>query len=188
LGGFRNNVAVEAREKFAKLAGIRDTWQKNDPLWIEACHQSGALVFWPFEDAVRNLPKMLNIIGDLGTILWDKQQKLCTRCAEEGHTFVTRKGTRVLMFSGVTQSSDVAEMVGDKFDLVIGFAIFKRGVVEPVMLFSTRSHSGYDCSALAKAHGGGGHTAAAGFTIVLDDESSQPFILAQQLIEAYEAK
>ncbi|NIV35918.1 MAG: hypothetical protein GWN58_42650, partial [Anaerolineae bacterium] len=37
-------------ERFAELAGIRDTWQTEDSAWDEACAQAEALMFWGLEN------------------------------------------------------------------------------------------------------------------------------------------
>ena len=37
----------EAVRDFATLAGIRDTWQTQDPRWSDACALSEMLLFYP---------------------------------------------------------------------------------------------------------------------------------------------
>lgn len=46
----------------------------------------------------------------------------------------------------------------------------------------------YDCAAMAKAHGGGGHTRAAGFSVALTGNvTDQPYALARLLVEGWES-
>lgn len=45
--GFTGFLGLEEMERFAQLAGIRDTWQKQSPDWEEACAQAAALMFYP---------------------------------------------------------------------------------------------------------------------------------------------
>ncbi len=59
------------------------------------------------------------------------------------------------------------------------------------VVFSSRSHAGYDCSALARHHGGGGHRAAAGFRLSGDQHlgrisSESPWLLAYTVVRVHE--
>ena len=90
-----------------------------------------------------------------------------------------------MFFEGTKPSSDAAELVED-IDLVIGTA-FYVDAGEPKMIFSTRSHTGFNCRALALAHGGSGHTRAAGFAWPLNVGDPNPYSLIETILERYES-
>jgi nanoRNase/pAp phosphatase (c-di-AMP/oligoRNAs hydrolase) len=84
---------------------------------------------------------------------------------------------------GVSVTSDGAELLGDSVDLLVGFSYGVEDDVPKVKL-SMRSHTGVDCAAIAKAHGGGGHTAAAGCSMRVDAEDPHPFAFVKRLLSA----
>lgn len=178
--------ALIVRE-FARLSGIRDTWQTKSPDWLEACKMAEALRFWPLDGLLQAKPSLWRDHVELGNIIWDRKIKTVTKVAERAFRWTSPKGTRVALFQGVKLSSDVAETLDKDVDLVIGYdVIYEDGVVK--MIFSTRSHTDVDCGSLALSFGGGGHTRAAGFSVVVDVESSpNPYKLMQDTITAYEA-
>jgi hypothetical protein len=51
---------------------------------------------------------------------------------------------------------------------------------------STRSHTTFDCAAFAKAHGGGGHTRAAGFALDVYAGDRNPYAYVRELVEVWE--
>ena len=176
---------------FATLAGIRDTWQKHDSRWRDACIQGNVLHFLSND---RWLARSLTEIASswdrefrpTGEILWDKHQKGIAKTLKGAYHFTTQKGTRVVAFDSLLSSSDAAEALGDEADLVVGFATMTDNGA-PQYIFSSRSHTGYDCSAFAKQHGGGGHTAAAGFSIKFDPTTAlNAFGFLKALVEAHE--
>lgn len=211
---------------FAELAAIRDTWKRGDPRWEAACQQAAELIFWGFEHRSKAI-KAGGIPGwavrdeRLGKHLLDKQLSAAQRSLEESHSFVTTRGTRVLVFQGVSTTSDAAEIADKKPggcehknveektiydskgnhmhcrdcgadwlaypDLVVGFH-YRVDAGKLKLQFSTRSHTGFDCAAFAKSHpGGGGHKAAAGFTVEVSPEVSvNPYRLFQLLLEEFE--
>jgi len=76
----------------------------------------------------------------------------------------------------------------------VGFS-YKTDEGKPIVIFSTRSHADFNCGAFCKAHGGGGHTKAAGFSVPLDLGRSlrrvsgpdpNPFQHFLEILEAYE--
>lgn len=148
---------------FATLVGVRDTWQRQDPRWEEACAQSAAIGFWPEEELLASPPRGWASKLQLGKFLYERQLKSAKKAADNSYDFVTRKGTHVLVFEGTRKSSDAAEYIGQGADIVIAFATFVEDE-EPTVIFSTRSHTGYDVGKMCKSYGGGGHTAAAGYT------------------------
>lgn len=186
-----------AVEDFARLAAIRDTWKKDSPDWQRACAQAAELMFWGERTSLGDMLRAQ--IGTLGQHLLDKQLSAAQRALEESHLIITGKGTEVWMFQGVSTTSDAAELaekavektlhdqVGpSQPDLVVGFH-YKVDAGKLKLQFSTRSHTGFDCAAFAKAHGGGGHKAAAGFTVEVSPEVSvNPYAMFRLLLEEWE--
>ncbi len=124
---------------------------------------------------------------EIGKVLFQKKLDRAERYGDNAFRFTSEKGTRVAVFEDVKMSSDVAEYLGGEVDLVIGFDVLMRDGT-PTMVFSTRSHTHYDCGGFAKYHGGGGHTKAAGFRIFLAPDDPQPFELARHVVSEYEGK
>lgn len=187
-----------AVEDFAKLAAIRDTWKKDSPDWQRACAQAAELMFWGERTSLGDMLRAQ--IGTLGQHLLDKQLSAAQRSLEESHLIITGKGTEVWMFQGVSTTSDAAELAEKSVektlheqvgpsqpDLVVGFH-YKVDGGKLKLQFSTRSHTGFDCAAFAKSHpGGGGHKAAAGFTVEVSPElSANPYQVFRILLEEFE--
>lgn len=178
---------VKPLKDLAALAGIRDTWQTDDPRWRQACEQAAALDFWPWEHLGVPVSKQeWQTKMSIGPILFQKKLDTAKQFGDNAHRFATEHETKVAVFQGVKMSSDVAEYLDKEVDLVIGFDVFLVDG-EPAMVFSTRSHTDFDCGKFAKAHGGGGHTRAAGFKVALKPADPHPFELARRVIERYEA-
>ena len=156
-------------ENFARLAGIRDTWQSQHPDFHLACLQAATLQFWPEEHLLEAPPSKWSRLTDkkFGQVLWDKHHDTVKKVATRLHTWVSPKGTRVCLFQGTKLTSDMAELLGEAFDLIIGFDLTKEDD-QLKMLLSTRSHTNFDCAHFCGTHKGGGHTKAAGFTYILD--------------------
>jgi oligoribonuclease NrnB/cAMP/cGMP phosphodiesterase (DHH superfamily) len=181
-----NEPAVRAMKELATLAGIRDTWQTQDPRWREACEQAAALDFWPWEELGGILTKEAwEAKMGVGPIVFQKKLDAAKRFGDNALRFTSERGTKVAVFQGVKMSSDVAEYLDDQVDLIIGFDVFLVDD-KPAMVFSTRSHTTFNCGKFAKAHGGGGHTKAAGFKHLLQPQDPQPFELARIVLERYE--
>lgn len=170
----------------ATLAGIRDTWQTKDPRWQQACEQAMAIDWWPNEFLLETQPGDWHHKLVLGPILFKKKLKWAKKTIGSAFRFTTAKGTRVVMFEGLKTSSDAAEMLGTEADLVCGYGMWlEDGQVK--IVYSTRSRSEFDCSVFCKAHGGGGHTKAAGFKSNPKLEEANPYTYFQGLLEKYEA-
>lgn len=171
-------------DDLAALAGIRDTWQTQDPRWRAACEQSAALFFWPPDEVVGLAPDQWREKLDIGKVLFQRTLDTAKKIGDKCYRFTTEKGTRVALFEGIKKTSDVAEYLDTEVDLVIGYAVFADD--HPKMVFSTRSHTHYDCGKFAKAHGGGGHTKAAGFSMPLQPGDPNPLDMARRVVERYE--
>lgn len=176
---------------FATLAGVRDTWQKQNPLWEEACTQAGVLHFIPNEHWLKlGLRSLATNWGRdyewLGKLLRDKQDSDTARLASKSRLFTTQAGTRVAVIPS-KNTSDVAEMLGGKVDLLVGFGYtFEEGAEAPILILSTRSHSTFNCASFCRAFGGGGHTRAAGCSFSVTSEMLNPYTFVESLIKKWE--
>ena len=181
-------------ERFARLAGIRDTWQRQSPEWTEACAQADLLRFM---GADRLLAKPLwGLAADwtehykwVGDVLLERNARSVQKAIKGAFRFKSDKGTRVIMFDSTGLSSDVAEACGEEFDLVIGFGYTSDDpTLPPKIILSTRSHTTFDCAAFVQRFGGGGHTKAAGCTIVAEplETTPNPYILVRDLLNLHE--
>ena len=187
--------SVQIAEDFATLAGIVDTWVRDHPRWSEARIQASMLGFYPAEHwlsipspfkSFGTAPSMWEERRSIGRLLMDRNDRTVKKAVEGSHKFTSPKGTRVVTFNNLKAASDAAELLGSEADLIVGFSYIVEGGV-PKMLFSTRSHTTFDCLAFAKSNGGGGHTRAAGFTIPVSPNDSNPYNRVPELVERYES-
>jgi oligoribonuclease NrnB/cAMP/cGMP phosphodiesterase (DHH superfamily) len=174
-------------QEFARLSGIRDTWQTKSPDWIKACKMAEALRFWPLATLLVSPPEFWKSHIDLGEILWARKIKTVTKISEHVYNWTSPRGTRVAIFQGVKFSSDVAEALGDAVDLIVAYDIAYEPGHEFKLICSSRSRASYDCGALALAYGGGGHTRAAGFNRPMGIDAPNPYQMVQLLVAAHEA-
>jgi hypothetical protein len=196
---FEYHSGNEAFEKFvarfAERAGIRDTWQRHNPEWYEATLQGEVLYFWPREfwldirlaDIARLWEEKFHPVG---SILMKKHAASVQWTLDEAYNFTSKRGTRVVCFNSPRMSSDVAELLDKDADLIVGFK-YKCDLNDddsrsPKLIFSTRSHTFYDCMSFTKWYGGGGHTKAAGFNKDVLKEDVNAYTYIQNLVDVYE--
>lgn len=148
---------LDRTEFFVTLAGIRDTWQRNSPHWQDACAQAAVLLFRPKDEwRLENIIGWKERFGWIGDLLLAKQAESVARAIAVAHRFTTPRGTKVITFMGSSVTSDASDVLGNAVDLVVGFT-FKVDQGVQKMDLSTRSPTTFDCAALAKHYGGGGH-------------------------------
>lgn len=176
-------------EKFARLAGVRDTWQNSSPEWQDACIQSSLMNFMPNTEWIRiGLREIFNrwdSYWSIGKILMDKHLNSVQKAIKGGFNFVSDKGTRVLVFNSKSYTSDATEMLADKYDLIVGFGYSVEGGIGRIIL-STRSYSNFDCSLFSRSIGGGGHTKAAGASLIVPS-GENPYETIIRLLNKFEA-
>jgi uncharacterized protein len=181
-----NHRCYDSPKAFALLAGVRDTWQSSSPDFRRSNEQAAALTFWPvekwlslrepFERGVFELERML----DLGSVLFVKKLEAAKKALSQSWR-TTVNNIRCVVFEGTTLTSDVAELVGDNADLIVGFGfVVEDG--EFLLNVSTRSHTTFDCAEFARSLGGGGHTKAAGFTVPFGPKALNPYSLFRNLL------
>lgn len=171
--------------ELARQSGIRDTWQKQHPEWQSACEYAEALRFWPAEAFLGDHPSEWPNKLSIGELLWSRKMKTVAKIAEKAYPWTSPKGTQVAIIQGVKWSSDVSEALG--VDLLVAYDIAHDAGTFKVIC-STRSRGTFDCGSLALAHGGGGHTSAAGFSVPMTLDSPNPYRVIQDLLVRYESR
>ncbi|HHH11658.1 MAG TPA: hypothetical protein ENK23_06260 [Sorangium sp.] len=170
-----NNRRDQAIEQFVTLAGIRDTWQKHDERWQQACAQASALAFYGYEvlaGATGLTPQQQHV----GRMLIDKRQQAAAAIAA-GKLYRVRDD--VAMYNDRDKLlSDVAEaafMKNERLNIVCGFHYKVNSDGRMLLVCAMRSRRGaVDVSAICKAQGGGGHVNAAGFGVEVSAEMPNP--------------
>lgn len=187
-------------ERFATLAGVRDTFQKQSPDWQEANEQMRALLFYPPSHWVSSeswgrSDKPTNILRkakrteyesrmEVGRIALAKKVEDTKRQAEQVVRFVSDEGVSVAVFPS-RYVSDVASMIDAEF--AIGFQyVVESG--QPKLEISTRSRGDYNCTAFCTFFGGGGHTNAAGCKVDVWPDSPNPFVQIRAMLGQFEAR
>ena len=198
LGDVRFGQTQRA-QVFAILAGVYDTWQTGDPeLWALGRVQERALRnFSPKELLGKSHPfadvpdseqwwseKLL-----VGKALIDKLDADVAGALKGAYRYNTPAGTRVIIFEGTVLTSIAAEVVDQAADLIIGYNYMIEGDDDALMIISTRSHTGYDCMKFCGEFGGGGHSAAAGFskTWKVKDGDKDPYSIVKAFVKQHEA-
>ncbi len=178
---------------FAALAGIRDTWQRQHPQWDQACKQALGLMFYArdtwMDEMVLEPYRWRELAQQVGHVLWHKEREKVDAILRESYRHTSEKGTRVVLFNSVSQTSDASDVLGGEADLVAGFRYLSEGGVRKLQV-SCRSTgpSSFDAGAFCKAQGGGGHTKAAGFSIEMAQEgmSFDPYTMFESVLAYYE--
>lgn len=165
-------------ERFATLAGIRDTWRRDDLRWDEACAQAAALRFYPVEDLLDLSPEGWEDAMAIGPTLM-RNGALAVAAHIRDAMRLDVHGQRVAIIPTV-ETSDVMDALAEEVDIVAGFAL-RCDNGQARMVVSLRGR-GVDVSAIAKRYGGGGHTAAAGFTCDLTATTPHPWICVPNLL------
>jgi hypothetical protein len=172
-------------DRFARLVGIRDTWQRQNPEWDKACVMAEVLRFFGYErlltrGGLRFLFDNEVEMSELGQLLIDKHRERVAQAINRGMR-AELAGRRVLLMPGIGVTSDAAEMLGDEVDLVVGFDCAYE-LDRWKYIYSLRSHTDFDCADFCKNNGGGGHTRAAGFSTIAGLESPM-IVFTRRLID-----
>jgi oligoribonuclease NrnB/cAMP/cGMP phosphodiesterase (DHH superfamily) len=158
----------DKKEKFARLAGVRDCWINNSPEWVEACQQACMLEFFGFEYFQKpfiRFPSDSDV--KIGEFLYNKKIEKAKETAEKQTIFndeiaiVTATGTEV---------DDVSKVIFEthpEVSIVAGFQhVIDQGNLK--IIISLRSCGEVDVGMIAKKYSGGGHKHAAGFSLPTD--------------------
>jgi len=168
----------EAVRAFAECIGARDTWQTG---WGEIFQRgqwaSKYLMSKPFDRCAA--PYLGAGEMYVGRALFEAHEEAVRQAVDQCAIFDVapddgRPALLAYVFqeqaSGFRLTSDVAETLRERAphfqSVVAGFSyVVDKPGVPPKLLYSLRGIGGFDVCALAKANGGGGHKAAAGFSV-----------------------
>jgi oligoribonuclease NrnB/cAMP/cGMP phosphodiesterase (DHH superfamily) len=175
---------------FAECVGARDTWQTESPKflrgqWISKMIMSKPAHVWLGDDWIEpgntgilpHQPYFSEAEIGMGRALFEMHEET-VRQAVEQCVLSDVHGCGLAVFqeqaSGFRLCSDVSETMRGKLTqsgpgVVAGFSyVVDKPGAEPHLVYSLRGLNGFDVSVFAKANGGGGHTAAAGFSTTID--------------------
>jgi oligoribonuclease NrnB/cAMP/cGMP phosphodiesterase (DHH superfamily) len=179
-------------KNLAIVAGVRDTWQRQDSRWDQACAQVESLLLMPPDKMCdRNFHEFQlywrDTLEPIGQILLDKKHQNVVKDASKGWAFTGSDGTKVFVVCSKL-ASDIAEYLGEEHDLYIAFSFDELGPDGfPKTTLSMRSRKGYSCLDFAKFLGGNGHTNAAGASVF--NSGNDPYRAVKSYYETFvEAK
>lgn len=154
-----------AVERFAVMAGIRDTFRKQSRLWDEACAQADALTFYPPEHFLSDghRPWLTEDESRVGRLVRDHNRAAAHRLARGAHLVDISGSVRLAIIQG-RETSDAAEILRERGCHVCAGFEYKTEDSLLKCTWSLRSDGSVDVGAFCKEQGGGGHTRAAGFT------------------------
>jgi len=188
---FGNNRRYSCANRFATLAGIRDTWQKDHEDWVVACHQAAALTFYPWSHWKNQIDRNGHDGDDryllfedemaVGKLIFDDRIRKAKTYASSAY-IADFNGFSVAIFNDHDKlTSDVAEVLrSENINIVAGFFYAKAGEgrSHPVLCYSLRSDGSFDVAQFSKKLGGGGHTRASGHQkeVCMDDDPYSIFL------------
>lgn len=176
-------------QHLAQLIGLWDTWQTSAPEWPAARALHEVLKFYHWDYWRQPLYRHdWAALEQLGQHLVQRRDHQVRRMRDGAFVTTSTHGVKVLMVQGVTQISELSELVGSEADVVVGFLyLCEHG--QSRLIFTCRSHTTVDVGALSTFHGGGGHARSAGFTLPLragDDPNPYQHFLA--CLDAYQER
>jgi len=201
---WRVNTKASEIEQFASLIGIYDTFQRKDSRWRTAYavyKMVRFLGFKYFSDRKMAYPGTYE--HELSGILLAKHEATVARHCEQ--KVVKRSVNRIrVAFHNDTEglNSDVAETMRQDphhCPVTIGFFYVAEGA-HPKMVMSVRSDGSFNVEKFCKYYGGGGHSAAGGFSQTIGnpggrfnrpierfpfDGEQNPWFYAKTLLERY---
>jgi len=178
---------------FALCVGARDTWQTGDARfqrgqWISKMLMSKPAGWW-LAESPRHVPYLTEPEVEMGRALFEAHEEAVRLAVEQcvGYALtcpaqpglLVGRNIRLFVFQeqacGFRLTSDVAEALRQKpppfeppnFQAVVaGFSyVVDKPGDQPRLLYSLRGLGGFDVQKFATANGGGGHKAAAGFSV-----------------------
>jgi hypothetical protein len=168
--------------------------------WISKALMSKPAAYWlspeqpehPSAAAGDHVPYLIEKEIQMGRAIFEAHEEAVRQAVEQCVMYevagppkdgVSWQPCRLFVFqeqaSGFRLCSDVAETLCVRpphFRAVVaGFAyVVDKPGATPRLLYSLRGLGGFDVAAFAKANGGGGHTAAAGFSVVVQSSVHYP--------------
>jgi oligoribonuclease NrnB/cAMP/cGMP phosphodiesterase (DHH superfamily) len=171
--------------EFARLVGVRDTWQTKSPSWEMANDLHAVLTrmpraYWLGKDAIWRA--LTNDMLELGKFWREKTAETVAKIGFDGTlSLIDPTGRQWAAFpDSHAHTSDVAEALrGRGVAVTCGwFQTVVEGHLQTVL--SLRSDGSLDVGALCKSFGGGGHSRAAGCKVSVSD----PLVAVRRVMEA----
>jgi hypothetical protein len=176
---------IKEVERFANLAGIRDTWVKDSPLWRAACAQSKALQLLQWQGVKgREWPVLGTTEEMIGLLLLEKTERDVIDIASRVERVQIGR-LKVGLLTGDGLISDVAEHLGDQVDVLLGFNYATDAEGRRVLRMSGRTRGDFDLIPFMKRLGGGGHSKAAGCTIPVHPTDPNAFRLVEEAVRSF---
>jgi len=162
---YGNDQTVRDAYAFARLVGIRDTFQKQDRDFQRACEVSAVLQDLPFHYLMDlDFGSLLDLGEHLGLDLIAEVKRRVQKATLSLHEVA---GMELILTPEFDLVSDLSDRALDEHPMaiVVGFQYRQDDVLGHTLELSLRSRGGFDVGAFAKKWGGGGHTRAAGCSI-----------------------
>lgn len=166
------------------LISMSDTWKKDDPQFDLARMYAGYISFFSndFCEDICTLTEKEATIRAFG-----KVQERVQRNYAKGAILFDVDHLKVAMINGLNMSNAAEMLRSEKnIDLICGFQVqYDDRQQKNITIYSMRSkEDGFDVSAFAKANNGGGHKAAAGFTVAYE-MGNDPIDLFRRMVDSY---
>lgn len=161
----------------AEYLAISDTWQKDDPKFAYGRKLAGFLNTFGNELDIDHLGALVKYEGFIEAYA-KVQRKLQESHARSCITHDVSRGKVAFINDTNLHISDASEILrGQGYFLIVGWALKSYNGLSRIQ-YSLRSDATFDVGAFCKAHGGGGHRAAAGFSVLyrLGKDPIQNFI------------
>jgi len=153
------HIDISYCEEIVYLLAISDTWQKEDPLFDYARMVAGYVVFFgnDFNLSLYQLKGMEDTIRAHGLVQQRKQ-------AQFAKDALKLPKLKVAFINDMNMSGAAEILRNDGFRIIVGFSL-REDKGAPTVFYSLRSDATFDSGSFCKANGGGGHKAAAGFSV-----------------------
>ena len=176
----------ENAKEFARIAGVRDTWQVSNPDFIKSCHQASMLTFysWDYWHSLEYVDFVFSNEMNVGRKLFEKRKLDVKKCIENSLIY-NLNGYKVAIFNDPNKlCSDVAESLRkDGVSIIAGFSYFKKDN-NMNLGYSLRSDESFNVQEFASTLGGGGHSRASGFSVPTN-ERDNPFLKFNSLLKDF---
>lgn len=172
--------------RLQRLAGIRDTYQKDSIEWDDAQEQTEAIAFYPINHFLNNhiagITAEENVIG---RIIKEKTEDFIKRAAETAYTYFW-KDRKIAILSGHRVISDASEELRKQGCSIVFSFTYKNTTDGLFLSYSSRSDGSFDCNKFAGYFGGGGHIrAAGGIGFEVNSNTLNPYSVIRKAVSKY---
>jgi len=174
-----------------RLAGIRDTYQKDSLNWDDAQEQTEALAFYP-SDHYLNGNHICGILPqekEIGRVICERNKFYIARAIDQAF-LLPWNGIKVAIIPGHKIISDASEGLRKKgVSITFAFGFKLSEFKTPYIAISSRSDGSFDCNRFAENFNGGGHVRAAGGMFMdIKDNTPNPYTAIQEMLNLHGEK